>query len=381
MSVSNHRTTSSAQFDDLDVAALAYSSQWTGATADRRSRLRDDLIQHCLPFASRMACRYRDRGEPVDDLEQVARIGLIEAIDRYDPDRGSFTAFAVVTMSGELKRHFRDKTWRVHVPRRLQDLSLEIRHASAVLTNMLARTPTVAEIARYLQIPENAVREALKCATGHSPMSLSTPVGGAGSHELGDLVGGTDAALETVADRLTVTELLQRLPARERQILAMRFYGNHTQMEIAAELGISQMHVSRLLSRALAWLRAAMLSEVPPCWDGPGSWHDVPELRVGSSVHAGVVTVHVRGEVDRDTAERLRLNLRHAVALAMAARERIVVDLAAVPLIDAAGVSVLLDAAAAAAAAEVGLVLAAARPYVARVLGLSGLGALLSAEP
>jgi RNA polymerase sigma-B factor len=380
MSGYNRRNTSSSHFEDLDVVALSYSHQWSDATTDRRRRLRERLIAHCLPFANRMAGRYRDRGESAEDLEQVARLGLIEAVDRYNPERGSFTAFASVTISGELKRHFRDKTWRVHVPRRLQDLSLEVRHATVLLTNVLAHHPSVAELAAYLQVGEDVVDEALKCTAGHSPVSLSMPVGEAGSSELGDLMGDTDMALETVADRLTVAELLQRLPERERQMLSLRFYGNRTQSEIAAELGISQMHVSRMLSRALTWLREAMLSDVPPRWDNSDTWPDPPSVSIVDGQQDDVVTVRVRGEVDRDTAQRLRSHLRQAVARATSPGGRVVVDLAAMPLIDAAGISVLLEAAAAATEAGVTLVLSAARPYVARLLDVSGLGPTLSAE-
>jgi RNA polymerase sigma-B factor len=364
-------------FEDLDLAALSYSHQWSGATVDRRSRLREGLIAHCLPFANRLACRYRDRGESVEDLEQVARIGLIEAVDRYNPDRGSFTAFASVTISGEIKRHFRDRTWRVHVPRRLQDLSLEVRHATVLLTNVLARHPSRAELAAYLRVGEDAVHEAMMCTAGHSPLSLSMPVGEAGSGELGDLMGGADAALETVADRLTVAELLQRLPERERRMLSLRFYGNLTQSEIAAQLGISQMHVSRMLSRALTWLRAAMLSDVPPPWDGAAARPDISSVCL-AGIYGDPVTVRVRGEVDRDSVQQLRLDLHRAVAMAADSQGRVVVDLAAVRLIDAAGISVLLDAFTSATQAGIGLTLTGARPYVARLLDVSGLGPQLT---
>ncbi len=360
--------------EDLDAAAVEYAERATDAAASMRAVLRDELTRYCLPFAGRLARRYRGRGEPLEDLEQVARLGLVKAIDRYDPERGSFTAYAVITISGEIKRHFRDKTWGVHVPRRVQDMCLEVGHASMVLTTELSRTPTVPELARHLQVSEAAVLEALESSAGYSPASLNAPAGGEGTAEFGDLLGGADSDLESVDDKLTVSELLLRLPARERRMLAMRFYGNRTQAEIAAELGISQMHVSRLLSRALAWLREAMLSDVPPRWEGANA-HTDHTMRVSVHRADGALTVRVKGEVDRDTAERLRMSLRHAVS--QAAPDRLVLDLGGVPLVDAAGVAVLLDAASAASVTGIAMSVRGAQPYVSRILAVSGLSQLL----
>jgi RNA polymerase sigma-B factor len=361
--------------EDLDGAAAAYAERFGSASAAERAVLRDELTRLCLPFAGRLARRYRGRGELLEDLEQVARLGLVKAIDRYDPARGSFTAYAVITILGEIKRHFRDKTWGVHVPRRVQDLSLEVGHAWLVLTNALARTPTSAELAERLHVSEHAVREAQESSAGYSAASLNAPVGTDGDGQFGDLLGGADLDLEAVDDKVTVAKLLLRLPARERQMLAMRFYGNRTQTEIATELGISQMHVSRLLSRALGWLRQAMLSDVPPRWEGAGGRDEHHGMQVSVSREGGVLTVRVCGEVDRDTAQRLHRGLRHAVSTA--GRDRLDIDLTAVPLIDAAGVAVLLDAASAAAVADVSLRLTGTQVYVARILGVSGLSALL----
>jgi RNA polymerase sigma-B factor len=325
----------SAIDDDLDEAALAYAECPADAPAAERGALRARLTERCLPFAGRLARRYRGRGEPLEDLVQVARLGLVKAVDRYEPARGSFTAYAVITITGEIKRHFRDRTRdvpvpvRVPVPGRVRDLGVEPGHASALLTAALARFPAVPELAERLGAGEESVLE-------------------------GD-------ALDLVDDRLTVTGLLLRLPARERRILALRFYGNRTQAQIAAELGISQMHVSRLLGRALSWLREAMLSDAPPRWDN-GASQDGPGMRVWVTDAGGVLTVHVAGEVDRDTAGRLRAGLRHALHLADP--DRVVVDLAGVPLIDAAGIAVL---------AESGVPVTGARPYVARILAVSGL--------
>ncbi|MEV4708024.1 SigB/SigF/SigG family RNA polymerase sigma factor [Actinoplanes sp. NPDC049316] len=361
--------------EDLDAAAVDYATRIAGASDSVRAALRDDLTRICLPFAGRMARRYRGRGENMEDLEQVARLGLVKAIDRYDPARGSFTAYAVITISGEIKRHFRDRTWGVHVPRRVQDLSLEVGHASMVLTTELSRTPTPAEIAARLDVPLPAVLEALESAAGYSPSSLNAPAGGDGAAEFGDLLGDTDTDLEMVDDKLTVAGLLLRLPARERRMLAMRFYGNRTQAQIADELGISQMHVSRLLSRSLAWLREAMLSDTLPRWEGANGPADPHGMQVFVQHDDAVLTVRVRGEVDRDTADRLRAAVRHAIT--QLAGRQLVIDLTAVPLVDAAGVAVLVDAASAASVAEAELTLAGAQPYVARILGVSGLQNLM----
>jgi RNA polymerase sigma-B factor len=364
--------------EDLDAAATDYAARFVAAGVAERAELRERFVALCLPFARRMARRYRDRGEAFEDLEQVARLGLINAIDRYDPERGSFTAYAVITISGEIKRHFRDRTWGVHVPRRMQDLSLEVGHAVMVLTTELARQPTPAELAAHLRLPEAAVLEALESSAGYSPASLNAPAGVAGTAEIGDLIGGADADLEAVDDKITVAGLLLRLPARERRMMAMRFYGNRTQAEIAAELGISQMHVSRMLSRALSWLREAMLSDTLPRWEGASELSDSHTIVIRTVRDAGRLTLLVRGEVDRDTAGRLRNQLRRAVSAA--GTDRLVVDLTAVPLVDAAGVAALVDAAAAAAVADVELALTGTQPLVARILGVSGLQNLLAAR-
>ena len=326
----------------------------------RDPQLREQLVRRYLPLARYAAAQYRHGPEPFDDLVQVASLGLVKAIDRYDPARGSFTAYAVITITGEIKRHFRDRTWGVHVPRKMQDLGLELGHATTALTGSLARTPTVAELADRMQISREAVLEVMESAAAYSSSSLNVPVGTDGA-EFGDLLGGSDHDLDLVDDRLTVTGLLLRLPPRERRMLALRFYGNRTQAEIATELGISQMHVSRLLSRALSWLREAMLQDAPASWDGggPGGLG----MRISVSQSGDRMTVHVAGEVDRDTAGRLRNGLRHAVRLA--GPDRVVADLSGVPLIDAAGVAVLEEA---------GVPVTGARPYVARILVLAGLG-------
>ena len=365
------RPKSSGDLEDLDVAAARFAREWTVASAQRRRELRADLVVHCLPFASRMAFRYRGRGEPLEDLEQVAWLGLINAIDRYDPDRGSFTAFAVITIRGELKRHFRDKTWALHVNRRGQDLALELQHATVLLTNVLKREPDTAELAKHLDVSEDDIQQARLCRACYTPVPLSTPIGAEGTLELSDTFGAPDEALEAVADKVTVAKLIRLLPDRIQHMLALRFHGNRTQAQIAAEFGVSQMHVSRLLARAMEWLRAAMLSDVPPPW-APGADHSEPDgLRIRLSRAGGDVTVQVCGEIDRDNADRLRISLHSAVSTASAGR--VVIDVAAMPLLEAAGVAVLRDAFVAAALANVTVTLMGVRPHVAPVLAAVGL--------
>jgi RNA polymerase sigma-B factor len=365
------KSISHSDLEDLDAAATAYAQAWETATARRRTQLRDDLICHCLPFAGRMARRYTGRGEPIEDLRQVARIGLINAIDRYNPARGSFTAFAVITVCGELKRHFRDKTWGLHVNRRLQDLAVELQHAVMVLTNTLQRAPSETELAQHLGVTEEQVRRARLCGASYTPVPLSTPTGNDGSLEMGDAFGTPDPDLETLPDRLAVSELMHLLPERIQRMLALRFYGNLTQAQIAAEFDVSQMHVSRLLIRGLTWLRAAMVSDTPPPWMAREDIVQQDDMRVRVSRAAGVVTVRVSGEVDRDTAGRLRLSLRSAVASAAAGR--LIVDLSGMPLADAAAVAVLRDACVAAALAHVPVALRGVQAHVAPVIAALGL--------
>jgi RNA polymerase sigma-B factor len=351
--------------DNLDELATAYADAWTAATAARRGRLRNDLICRCLPFASRIARRYAGRGEPFDDLQQVARIGLINAVDRYDPGRGSFTAFAVITVGGELKRHFRDKTWGLHVTRRLQDLCLDLQHATVTLTNALQREPTIEELAHDLDVSAEQIRHARLCGASYATIPLSTPTGNDGSLELRDALGDPDPDLEILTDKLAMTELVHLLPQRIQRMLALRFFGNLTQAQIAAEFNISQMQVSRLLTRGTTWLRAAMLSDAPPPWiaDGNVLCPDGMRVRIGRS--GGAVTVQVSGEVDRDTADQLRLSLRSAVL--EATNGRLVIDVSGMPLADAAAVAVLRDAFRAAALAHVEVTLTAVQPLIATI--------------
>jgi RNA polymerase sigma-B factor len=355
--------------EDLDAAALAYAARIAALPPERRQEARDDLVRFALPFAGRLARRYRGRGEPLEDLEQVARLGLVNAVDRYDPERGSFTAYAAITIVGEIKRHFRDRTWGVHVPRRLRDLILEVGQATAALTSELSRAPSVAELAERLETPEEEILAALESAAGYSPASLNAPVGGESAAEFGDLVGESDTDLESVDDRVTVSGLLGRLPWRERRILAMRFYGNQTQAEIAARFGISQMHVSRLLSRALNWLREAMLADSPATWQAGGETES-DQLRLAVRRFGDRVVLEVGGEVDRGSADQLRRAVVEAVTEGPA---EVVVDLVDVAGVDDGGVEALLAGQDAARRTGVPLRVARAQPRVQHSLSVAGL--------
>jgi RNA polymerase sigma-B factor len=359
--------------EDLDAAALAYAARIEGLPAERRQEARDDLVRFALPFAGRLARRYRGRGEPLEDLEQVARLGLVNAVDRYDPERGSFTAYAAITIVGEIKRHFRDRTWGVHVPRRLRDLILEVGQATAALTSELSRAPSVAELSRRLETPEDEILAALESAAGYSPASLNAPVGGESSAEFGDLVGESDSELESVDDRVTVSGLLGRLPWRERRILAMRFYGNQTQAEIAARFGISQMHVSRLLSRALTWLRQSMLADVPAPWQNGGTEPDPHRMRLSVKRSGDRMVVELGGDVEHDGAEQVRRAIVEAVTTGRPAQ--VVIDLTEVGALDGAGVTALVAGREVAIRAGIPLRLVRAQPAVRQSLAAAGLAA------
>jgi RNA polymerase sigma-B factor len=227
-----------------------------------RSSLRDRLIETHLPLAAHLARRFRHRGEPFDDLVQVARLALVKSVDGYDPSRGAaFTSYAVPMILGELKRHFRDKGWNVRVPRRLQELRLEMRNAGMELTQRLGHSPTAAEMAEYLGVTEDAVVEALECGGAYRAVSLDAPAGDEKTTaQLADLLGEVDPDIEEIEQREALRPLIAKLPKREQKIIALRFFGNMTQTEIADRLGISQMHVSRLLAHALGVLRRGLLA-------------------------------------------------------------------------------------------------------------------------
>jgi RNA polymerase sigma-B factor len=242
---------------DADRATELITAFATAPADDpARPALRERAIEGWLPLAQHLARRYGGRGEPLDDLVQVATVGLIKAVDRFQADRGiEFAGFAIPTVLGEIKRHFRDRTWAIRVPRRLQELRLQITATNDALTHSLGRPPTVADIATHLGIGEEDVLEALEGAQAYTAASLSTPLTDTGDTTLGDTLGADDYGFELAELRIALGPALAELDEREQRILALRFHGNLTQTEIAEQVGISQMHVSRLLSRALAKLR------------------------------------------------------------------------------------------------------------------------------
>lgn len=226
--------------------------------------LRDRIVEAWLPMAGRLAGRFRSRGESFEDLRQVAALGLVKAVDRYDPKLGNaFESYAVPTITGEIKRHFRDHMWTLHVPRRVQDLRNRVRAASQELSQSISgREPTLAEIAEHCDLSEEDVRAGQEALESFTALSLDAALPGSeDGYSLGDALGAADPALDTVVDREAVKDGLAALPERERTILYMRFFGDMTQSSIAEELGISQMHVSRLISRCCGRVREEALRD------------------------------------------------------------------------------------------------------------------------
>lgn len=247
--------TSDHEYDHLTPLLEEYSE--LDENDSRREALRDRLVTGYLPVAQHIARRFAHRGEPLDDLTQVATVGLINAIDRFDPSKGGeFFSFAVPTISGEVRRHFRDQSWSMRVPRRLKDMHVSINGAVSELSQTLGRAPRPSEIAQRLDLPVNEVLEGLEAAEAYRSSSLDEMLSSEdGSATVGELVGEADDALDRVDYREALRPLLAELNPRERTIVMLRFFGNLTQTQIANEVGISQMHVSRLLAQTLTRLR------------------------------------------------------------------------------------------------------------------------------
>ena len=226
-----------------------------------RVAVRTRVIEWYLPMASYLARRFGGRGEPLVDLTQVAVIGLIKAVDRYDPRFGvPFAGYAIPTIVGQIKRYFRNAGGTVRLPRRLQELRLHLVSVTEDLTHALLRSPTTAELAVQLGVSQRDVLAAQRSASAYRPLSLEQPASGSEGLRLIDSLGGSDAGIEAVDRRETIRAGLAGLPARERRIIVLRYYADMTQTQIAAEIGVSQMHVSRLLAQTLTQLRDGMLA-------------------------------------------------------------------------------------------------------------------------
>ncbi|MCV7279941.1 SigB/SigF/SigG family RNA polymerase sigma factor [Mycolicibacterium flavescens] len=246
------------QLKALDEGSLAYQRQ------------REAIVARTLPLADHIARRYRNRGEPIDDLIQAARVGLVNAVNRFDPDNGAdFLSFAVPTMMGEVRRHFRDYGWAVKVPRRLKDLQGQLVKARAELSQQIGRAPTASEVAAHLGIDREAVMEATIASSNYS--TLSTDIATSADDEyrsVGETLGDVDPNIDKVVDLETVRPLIAALPEREQTVLVLRFFESMTQTQIAERMGYSQMHVSRLLAQALRRLRE-QVAEPPARDSGP----------------------------------------------------------------------------------------------------------------
>jgi RNA polymerase sigma-B factor len=240
---------------------------------DRDGAAREELVTRYLPLVRHLARRYRGRAE-LDDLDQVASLALLKALDRFDPERGiAFSSFAVPTILGELKRHFRDHGWTVRVPRELQELKLRLDVLTQELTGQLGRSPTAAELAERAGHSIEHVLEALAARSAHFPDSLHQPLGEDGSEALDFLPDPAEPAYDRIENAVVVHELLANLSERDRRILQLRFEHDLTQAEIGQRLGLSQMHVSRLIRQSIETLRAAA-DQPPP--RNPSARHATP---------------------------------------------------------------------------------------------------------
>ena len=245
----------SSEYADVPDMFRELAKYEPGSSEFRRHR--DRIVERCLPLADHIARRFYGRGEPRDDLVQVARVGLVNAVRRYNVETGSnFVSFAVPTIMGEVRRHFRDNSWSVKVPRRLKELHLRLGVATAELSQRLGRAPTASELAAELGMDRQEVVEGLVAGSSYNTLSIDS--GGSGDEDapaILDSLGDIDLSLGQIENREALRPLLAALPERERAVLLLRFFESLTQTQIAERVGISQMHVSRLLAKALARLR------------------------------------------------------------------------------------------------------------------------------
>jgi RNA polymerase sigma-B factor len=236
---------------DTNVDALLVAYHRDGDEAAR-----EQALVELMPLVRALATRYAGRGEPLEDLVQVGSIGLIKAVDRFDVDRGvEFASYAVPTIVGEIRRHFRDRGWAMHVPRRLKELSIRLSRVLDQLTTELGRSPTIAELAAAAGVEEEEAIDALDAMNAYATRSLQAPFDESSDDNLSEKLGTDEAGYAEVEDGTLVAAGLDALDERERQIVELRFFHEMTQSQIASEIGISQMHVSRLLRRALATMR------------------------------------------------------------------------------------------------------------------------------
>jgi RNA polymerase sigma-B factor len=251
--------------DELRDSELLTMIQSMPRGSGMREAACEVLVTRYRPLVRSAVLRYKNSTEPYEELMQVGYVGLLKAINNFDPAVGtSLAGYAQPCVSGEIKRHFRDKRWQVHVKRSLQELRLELRNAAAELTGTLGRMPTDRELAKHLDVSDDDVRAARQADLAFQAASLDSPVTTQdGAASLSDLLGDDDPQLEHVIDMQAVWAHWRELPDREQQLLLMRFYGNMTQSEIGEQLGISQMHVSRLLAEALSYLREHLIEPVP----------------------------------------------------------------------------------------------------------------------
>lgn len=241
----------------VEIMRLFGELKASPSDSPRRRELRDHLVTEHMNYARYVAARFK-ASHRSEDLEQVAYLALVKAVDRFDPDYGStFLGYLTPVITGEIKRYFRDATWDVHVPRRVQELSLRLRGASEDLTQRLGRSPTATELADALDATAEEIVEAMEAASAYTTASLDWPsiADDADSAPLGELLGGSDPGFQAVTERESLKPLLARLPERDKQVLMMRFFRTMTQSQISEELGVSQMQVSRILTRILGELR------------------------------------------------------------------------------------------------------------------------------
>ena len=256
---------SATRVDDPDAQTTALLRRWHG---DGDAEARDEMLRRYLPLARRLAARYANPHEPMEDLVQVASVGLLGAIDRFDPDRGvRFPAFAVPTILGELKRYFRNTGWSAHVPRGAQEMALRVDRAVRQMTAQTGHHPRVEEVAEYLEVSQEDVLTGFDAGTAHYSVSLDAPLSTAEDEDpdtLGDSLGGVDESYDLVETAMSLSAAVGKLPHLERKALVLRLEGDLKQTEIAEMLGCSQMQVSRLLRRAATRLREMTDPDVDP---------------------------------------------------------------------------------------------------------------------